>query len=133
MPEQAARGRLWGPNIGSEDAPEDSNLRRRLAARKKFTPVSLHMQRPVSREMSQCHSPALTCVKGGEFREASAGRVRFDRIRQTSRLSANLIAALYIMYGNDQLQTWVYRAGRRARHDSPYLKEESLYCVTQSD
>ena len=31
-------------------------------------------------------------VKGGETREASAGRVRFDRIRQTS--SANLIIVL---------------------------------------
>ena len=40
-------GRLVSRPMPPEDAPEDSNLPRRLAGRKKFTPVSLHMQRPV--------------------------------------------------------------------------------------
>ena len=47
-PGLAARGRLRGPNVGSEDATEDSNLPRRLAAQKFCPPVSLYMQPTVT-------------------------------------------------------------------------------------
>ena len=65
-------------------------------------------------------------VKGGETREASAGRVRFDRIRQTS--SANLIATgPPYTHGDKKCSNRRYK--RPLASPVPFPRAKMRYCL----